>query len=60
MIVLPSGVMPGIERGREPVAIMTFFVWTFVSPVSPATTTACGPSSRPWPLNSAILCFLNR
>ena len=60
MIVLPSGVMPGIARGREPVASMTFFVWTFVSPPSPLTTTVFGPSSRPCPLNSAILCFLNR
>ncbi len=37
---LPSGAMPGRLSGREPVAIRTFLVSTFVSPASPLTTTA--------------------
>jgi hypothetical protein len=57
---LPSGAMPGRLLGREPVAIRTFLVSTFVSPASPLTTTAFGPSSQPWPLKSVILFFLKR
>ncbi len=60
MIDLPSGVSPGMLRGFEPVARITFFVFTRVSPPSPLTTTLRAPSSRPWPLNSVILFFLNR
>ena len=59
-IVLPSGVMPGSDFGREPVARMTFFVAIFVSPPSPFTTTAFEPSRRPWPLKRVILFFLKR
>ncbi len=56
----PSGVMPGRERGREPVASITAFVWTLVSPCSPFTITVRPPSRRPWPLKSVILFFLKR
>ena len=59
-MAVPSGAMPGRERGFEPVAIITFFVATFVSPPSPFTITVRGPSSRPWPLKSVILFFLKR
>ena len=59
-IALPSGVIPGRPRGREPVASRTAFVEIFVSPASPFTTTALLPSSRPWPLKSVILFFLKR
>ena len=59
-ICLPSGAMPGSDFGLEPVAITTFLVSTFVSPASLFTTTAFGPSRRPWPLKSVILFFLNR
>ena len=57
---VPSGAIPGSERGREPVAIITFFVATLVSPPSPFTITVRAPSSRPWPLKSVILFFLKR
>ena len=57
---LPSGVMPGRLRGREPVARITALVVSLVSALSPWTTTVRGPSSRPVPLKSAILFFLNR
>ena len=59
-IDLPSGVMPGRLRGRDPVASITFLVSTRVSPASFFTITARGPSSRPWPLKSVILFFLKR
>ena len=59
-ICLPSGAMPGSDFGFEPVAITTFLVSIFVSPASPFTTTAFGPSKRPCPLKSVILFFLNR
>ena len=52
--------MPGSDLGFEPVAITTFLVSIFVSPASPFTTTAFGPSRRPCPLKSVILFFLNR
>ncbi len=60
MMVLPSGVIPGSDFGREPVARITFFVSTRVSPPSPFTTTAFAPSSRPCPLKRVILFFLKR
>jgi len=59
-ICLPSGAIPGRLFGFEPVAISTFLVLTFVSPASDLTTTVRAPSSRPWPLKSVILFFLNR
>ena len=59
-MVLPSGASPGRLLGREPVASITFFVWTFSSPFSLFTTTVRGPSRRPWPLKRVILFFLKR
>ncbi len=52
--------IPGRLLGREPVASITFFVWTFSSPFSLFTTTVFGPSRRPWPLKRVILFFLKR
>ena len=54
---MPSGIRPGKLRGREPVAMMTFFVLTFVSPLRPGHHGA-RPSRRPVPLNRVILFFL--
>ncbi len=59
-MVLPSGVMPGRLFGRDPVASITFFVWTFSSPLSLFTTIAFAFSRRAWPLKSVILFFLKR
>jgi hypothetical protein len=49
-MALPSGVMPGRLRGRDPVAIITDLADRRVSPCSPFTMTFVAPSSRPWPL----------
>jgi hypothetical protein len=59
-MAFPSGVIPGRLRGRDPVASITDLAARRVSPCSPLTMTLPGPSSRPWPLNSAILFFLKR
>ena len=60
MIAFPSTVRPGMLRTLEPVARMTFFVFTRCSPPAPATITLLRPSIRPWPLKRVILFFLKR